>query len=298
LWRRDMLARLCSYALEAGIEREFVGKIIHARGLALDASQLGLADWPWPIRVHTFGRFRLLRGGDPLTFAGKAQRRPLDLLRALIACGGREVTEERITEALWPRIEGDSAHRSFTTTLHRLRKLLGEDRALQLSEGKLTLDGRCVWVDIWAFEQVTARIERMLRGPRENIDRDKLGELCERMVGLYAGPFLGNEPDKPWAQPARERQRHRFVRALAQACRHFQQAGEPERAVDLLERALEADGTAESLYRNLMQCYAQLGRNAEAAETYNRCRKALQATLGVEPSAETRALHEKILQPS
>lgn len=143
------------------------------------------------VRVQThqflaYGQFRLLRGGDPLTFAGKAQRRPLDLLRALIAYGGREVPEERITEALWPRIDGDSAHRSFTTTLHRLRKLLGEDRAVQLSEGKLTLDGRYVWVDTWAFEQVTARIEQMLRRPRENIDREKLGELCERMIELYA----------------------------------------------------------------------------------------------------------------
>ena len=106
--------------------------------------------------------------------AGKAQRRPLDLLRMLIAYGGREVTEERITEALWPRIDGDSAHRSFTTTLHRLRKLLGEDLAVHFSEGKLSLDGRYVWVDTWAFEQVTARIEQMLRRPRDSIARDKL----------------------------------------------------------------------------------------------------------------------------
>ena len=293
-----MLARLCSHALEVGIEREYVATIIRSRGLALDSAQLALADWPWAFRVQTFGQFRLLRGGDPLTFAGKAQRRPLDLLRVLIAYGGREVTEERITEALWPRIDGDSAHRSFTTTLHRLRKLLGEDRTVQLSEGKLTLDGRYVWLDTWAFEQVTARIEQMLRRPRESIDRDKLQQLCERMIGLYAGPFLGNEPEESWSLPMRDRERHRCMRAIAEACRYWQQAGHPERAVDLLERALEADNVAEGLYRHLMLCYAQLGRSAEAAETYNRCRKTFQALLRVEPSAETRALYEKILQPS
>lgn len=296
LWRPDMLARLCSHALEAGIEREFVAAIIRGRGLGLDASQLGFADWPWPFRVLTFGQFRLLRGGDPVTFAGKAQRRPLDLLRALVAHGGREVSEERITEALWPRIDGDSAHQSFTTTLHRLRKLLGEDRALLLSEGKLSLDGRYVWADTWAFEQVTARIEQTLRQPRERIERDKLERACSRMIELYAGPFLGNEPDEPWTLPMRERQR--FVRTTVEACRYWQQSGQPDRAVHLLERALEADNVAENLYRHLMLCYSQLGRQADAAETYNRCRKTLAAVLKVEPSAETRALYEKILQPS
>jgi len=298
LWRPDMLARLCSHALEAGIEREFVAKIIRARGLALDASQLALADWPWPYRVHTLGPFRLVKNGAALTFSGKAQRRPLELLKVVIANGGRDVSEERVTEALWPRIEGDSAHRSFTTTLHRLRKLLGEDRAIVLSEGRLTLDGRYVWLDTWALEQLTGRIEQVLRRSRESLDRDTLDQMCARMIELYAGPFLGNEPDEPWSLPIRERHRHRFMRAIGEACRYWQQANQPERAVDLLERAIEIDSLAESLYRHLMACYAQLGRNADAAETYNRCRKTLTAVLNVEPAPETRALYEKILQPS
>ena len=293
LWRPEMLARLCSYALEAGIEPEYVATLIRTRKLSLDASRLAVADWPWPFRVHTFGQFRLLRGGEPLTFAGKAQRRPLELLKVLIAHGGREVSEERITEALWPRIDGDSAHRSFTTTLHRLRKLLGEDRALQLSEGKLSLDGRYVWTDIWALEQVIARIEQILRQPHEAIDSEALDKLLLQLNGLYRGAFLGNEPDEPWCLPARERLRHRFLRAAGEASRYWQPA-QPAKAVELLERALEVDNVAESLYRHLMQCYAQLGRRAEAAETFQRCQKMLQASLGVEPSAETRAVYAEV----
>jgi DNA-binding SARP family transcriptional activator len=293
LWRPDMLARLCSYALEAGIEPEYVAALIRTRRLALDASRLAVADWPWPFRVHTLGQFRLLRNGEPLTFTGKAQRRPLELLKVLIANGGREVSEERITEALWPRIDGDSAHRSFTTTLHRLRKLLGEDRAVQLSEGKLSLDGRYVWTDTWALEQVITRIEQMLRQPHDTIEADDLDKLCVQLSGLYKGSFLGNEPEQPWSLPLRERLRHRFLRAAGEACR-FWQAAKPGRAVEFLERSLEADNVAESLYRHLMLCYAQLGRRADAAETFERCRKILQASLDAEPSAETRALYAEV----
>ena len=294
LWRPDMLARLCSYALEAGIEPEFVAKIIRARGLALDSSRMGVSDWPWPFRITTFGQFQIMRRGEPVTFAAKAQRRPLDLLRVLIAYGGRDVGEEWITEALWPRIDGDSAHRSFTTTLHRLRKLLGEDRAVVLSEGKLSFDGRYVWLDTWAFEQVAARVEQMLRRSRDSMDRDTFDALCDRAIALYGGAFLAREPDEPWALPMRERQRHRFMRVMTEVSRYLQEVGQPDRAVDLLERALEADGVAEGLYRHLMLCYLELGRSADAAETYQRCRTTLAAVLKAEPAAETRALYEKL----
>jgi len=296
LWRPDMLAKLCSHALEAGIERDFVSSMITARGLVLDAADSAIADWPWPYRVRTLGQFRLLRDDEPVTFSGKAQRRPLDLLRVLIASGGRDVPVERITEALWPRIDGDSARRSFTTTLHRLRKLIGNDRALHLSEGKLSLNGQLIWTDIWAFEQTSARLELLLRRPPERIGNEELQTLCERMVTLYAGPFLGNEPDEPWMFAARERLRHRLIRALQQASRHAQRAGFLDQASNWLERAVEADSAAEGLYRQLMWCYAQLGRRDDVAATYERCCKVISALTHAEPSAETREQFTELMQ--
>jgi DNA-binding SARP family transcriptional activator len=296
LWRPEPLARLCSHALEAGIEPHYVAEIIRARGLKFDASRSALADWPWPFRVYTLGRFRLLKGEKEVTFTGKGQRRPLELLKALIAYGGRQVTEERLAEALWPRIEGDSAHRSFTTTLHRLRKLLGEDRALVLAEGKLTLDGRYVWVDTWAFEQATARVDELLRGGTKRAEPEALAALAEPLLPLYTGQFLADEADAPWGLALRERLRSRFVRVVGEVGRYWREHAEPERAITLYERALEADDLSESFYRHLMLCYSELGRRAEAADVYSRCRKTLAARLGVEPSPETRAIYERLLE--
>jgi DNA-binding SARP family transcriptional activator len=298
LWRPAPLARLCSFALEAGIEPGFVAKLIRERGLALDASHSALLDWPWPLRVQTLGQFRVLSHGVPIKFAGKAQRRPLELLKVVIARGGSNVNEEHVTEALWPRIDGDSAHRSFTTTLHRLRKLLNEERAIVLSERKLTLDGRYIWTDYWAFEQAAGRIEQLLRRPREEIEVDTLTELCERLRGLYAGPFLGSEPEEGWILGMRDRMRTRFVRCIVEASRYWEQAGRPEQAIHLLEHGLEADNLAESIYRHLMMCYALSQRQAEAIDVYNRCRKTFATALGVQLSPETTAIYERLLQAS
>ena len=298
LWRPEMLAKLCSAALETQIETDYVSRLIEERRLQLDAVSSALLNWPWPLRVQTLGQFRVSRDGEAIAFTGKAQRRPLDLLKVVIAYGGRDVSEERVVEALWPRIDGDSAHRSFATTLHRLRKLLGEERALHLSDGKLTLDGKYIWVDTWAFEQIVSRINSLLHSRPEEVslDSETASRLCSQLVERYAGPFLASEPEQAWALQLRDRLRQRFVRAAVDLARYWLQGGEAERAIDVLELAIERDYASEGIYRSLMECYASLGRQAEAVDTYSRCRKMLAAMLRVEPSPETTALYEKLTQ--
>ncbi len=300
LWRPEMLSQLCSIALEQRIEPDFVSELIRERSLQLDAAHSALLNWPWPLRVQTLGQFRVFRNGEPIAFTGKAQRRPLDLLKVVIAFGGRDVSEERVVEALWPRIDGDSAHRSFATTLHRLRKLLGEEQAVQLSDGKLTLNGRFIWLDTWAFDQITSRITQALRPDNEDstIDNTMLSALSKRLLEFYKAPFLAGEPEQSWSLPLRERLHQRFVRVVVNLAHYWQHSDEAERAIDLLEMAVELDASSEGVYRNLMECYADLGRRAEAMDTYCRCRKMLAATLQIDPSPETTALYEKLTQPT
>ena len=51
---------------------------------------------------------------------------------------GRDVQElvalcDQLADALWPHMEADYAHKSFTATLHRLRRLLDDDDAVLLA---------------------------------------------------------------------------------------------------------------------------------------------------------------------
>jgi ATP/maltotriose-dependent transcriptional regulator MalT len=205
-WRPGAVARALEHALQAGIEPGYVRSLIKRRRLMPETQSQGAA-WPWAYRIQTFGGFRLLRHDEPLPAVGKAQRRPLELLKLLIACGGEQVPEGRVTDALWPRVDGDSAHRSFTSALHRLRKLLGEERAVVLHEGRLTLDRRYFWVDAWAFEGLAAEME----GTADPAHAARLGE---RMLALYRGPFMAGEDDAAWLIGPRERMRGRLERAV------------------------------------------------------------------------------------
>jgi two-component SAPR family response regulator len=116
------------------------------------------------------------------------------------------------------------------------------------------------------------------------------------MLSLYVGPFIAGDTDEAWYISPRERLRNRFVRAMGDIGHYWQQAGHWDRAVDYFQRSLEADHLAEGFYRHLMLCYRQLGRKAEAIDVYHRCRKTFTAVLSVDPSRETTAVYESLLQ--
>jgi two-component SAPR family response regulator len=107
---------------------------------------------------------------------------------------------------------------------------------------------------------------------------------------------MASEGEHPRYVAPRERMRNRFLRYLGALARFFEEHGAVERAADLYHRALDADPLSESCYRRLMLCYRSLGRQAEAVEIYDRCRRILRAELGVDPSPETAAIHRSLLK--
>jgi DNA-binding SARP family transcriptional activator len=285
-WRPDVMASLAVRALEAGIEVDYVRVLVRRRGLLPAEPPLELERWPWPLQVYTLGAFRLARDGAPVEFVGKVQKMPIALLEALVALGGRGVPETELAEALWPEADGDAAHQALATTLHRLRQLLGHEKAITLRDGRLGVDPRYCWVDAWAFERL---LDRADAGVRRDRPAGALA-LAERALALYRGPFLAGERDEPWVIPFRERLRRRFLRQIATLGHTWEAAGEWRRAVDCYERGLEIDDLAEEFYQGLMTCYLRLGRRADGLAVYRRCHATLLATLGVAPSPETERL--------
>ena len=266
----QVTAPVLALALTEDIERDYVRALIRRRKLPPPSADI--ADWPWPLALRTLGEFAIARDGVALVSKGKAQKKPLELLKALVAHGGRQVDAAMLTALLWPDAEGDDAKTSFDSNLYRLRKLLAADGAVQLAEGKLGLNPDVVWLDIWAFESALER------------------GLVDAALGLYRGHFLALDAAAPWVLPTRDRFQAKLVRGVLEHGEVLEQRGEWERAGRLYERALEVDNLAEALYRRLMVCLRESGDPAAALTTYRRCRELLSIVLNRAPSAETEAV--------
>jgi ATP/maltotriose-dependent transcriptional regulator MalT len=284
--------RLCHLALSEGIEVEYVRDIIRLQNIRPVAPDI--PHWPWPVKVYTLGTFRLEIDGSPLPSGRKAQHKPLDLLKALIAFGGRNVSVETLANALWPDAEADAAQSAMAVTLMRLRKLLKDDEAILLRDGKLSLDERRVWVDVWSLKRQLDALEATLRDAAK-ADAE-LGKLGQQVLALYPGHFLAAEADQPWMLPLRERLRARVLRVWLALGRRLQDAGRWDEAQSLYQRGVELDNLAEEFYRRLMICHRERGEQAEALTAYRRCRDMLSIVLGVKPSAETEAVRKSVMQ--
>lgn len=228
------------------------------------------------LRILTLGRFQVVRDGRPLAWRRKAPRRPLELLKAVIAFSRPEVPGPQLAEALWPDADGDRAMQAFESTLYRLRHVLGDRRGVLLRDGQLSLDPDRVWVDAMAFEA-------FLRCP----------ETIEQGLALYQGRFLEGT-EAPWVLPRREALHQTFLDQLDQLAQRHVGARRREQAIAWYQRGLEIDPLAEVCYRRLMAAYLQLGRRAEGLMVYRRCRTMLETHMGVAPSKETEMLARQL----
>ncbi|MDA8387746.1 MAG: bacterial transcriptional activator domain-containing protein [Nitrospiraceae bacterium] len=90
--------------------------------------------------------------------------------------------------------------------LHRLRNILGDENAVRLRGGRVSLDSRRCWVDARAFESMLEKAGYALK----NGDGKEAAHLLEKAAALYRGPFLPDE-GKPVIKSFRERLQARFA---------------------------------------------------------------------------------------
>ncbi|MEW6053047.1 MAG: BTAD domain-containing putative transcriptional regulator [Nitrospirota bacterium] len=294
---KGVMETISSKALEHEIEVPYVKSLICSNRILPDTTSLENEHWPWPLKIFTLGRFGIQKNGSVLRFSGKVQQRPLAMLKALIAFGGREVPEDRIIDILWPESDGDAAHSAFTTTLHRLRQLLGVEQAVVFHEGKVFLDPRYCWVDTWAFERILGKVDAswdsvFSEGKKGD---SNLIELAEKAVRMYSGAFLPGDRES-WMISIRERLRNKYLRNISRLGMYWETTGKMEKAVECYHKGLEVDDLAEEFYQRLMKCYRRMGRRSEAIGVYKRCFQVLDSVLGIEPSPETEALIRPLMR--
>lgn len=279
-WEPVMVTRLCVLALQHGIEPEYVKNLIRIYKLTPARATEPIEQWPYPVKLYTLGRFSLVRDGVPLSSGGKAQKKPLELLKTLLALGGREVNAAQLMEALWPQSDGDAASQAYHVTLKRLRDLIG-DTALIQEGGHLTLNPDVCWVDVWVFERALGQA---------GDDLDKISNALIR----YRGHFFTGE-DAPHLLSARERLKALYLKTVTTLGEKLEHSARHHDAQTLYETALKIDDLNESFYQGLMRTHAALNQPEQVRTTYERLRKLLKARLDLTPSAGTEQLKQALL---
>ncbi len=294
-WRPQVMARLCEKALLEGIETEFVQELIRKRVFLFPEKEKTPPEtdlWPYPVKIYTLGRFQVLINDSPLEFSGKMQKKPLGILKMLAARGPEGVPEKELLDILWPDVDGDLAQQSFDTTLHRLRKLLKNEKAVFLRDGQLGLDRRHVWVDLWSFEALCSGADGQPMGGQPLNGVSPL----ENALKIYKGKFLPLDALEAWAVSRQEKLDHLLFNLVMALGNVYEQEEKFEKAAAIYRKGIELNDAAEEFYQKLMLCFYRLGQRTEAIMVYNRCRSRLAAVLNIRPSSKTESIYASLLE--
>ena len=280
-----ILARLFEQALEHNIESHYVKRLIQINAL-LPTSERAIESWPWHTRIRVLGAGSINVESIALEFSSKAQKKPLALLKFLIAKGRRGVGQSQVAQELWPDSDGDAADSALRMAIHRLRKILQHEDAVCVSDGKIHLNNKMCWVDAWSLELMCERIEQM--------NDQELSSQGRQLLALYRGLPFEDETEHTWLLLARERWRSRFLRAIELIGAAEERRKAWDLALELYRRSVEVDPLNEEFYYRLMHCYFEQRKTAEAYSVYRRCKEVLSVTLGIRPSPRTEALRQRV----
>lgn len=275
-------AMTAELALEADVQRAHVKQIIRAQHLR--APSRACPEWPWPAKVSVLGTTAVAVSGCDIPTAGRSQRL-FELLRILVAAGPTGRSQQALEKHLWPDSDGPKA--ALAVALHRLRKLLGDDDAITVQSGVLTLDRERVWTDADALLQLCERIDDL----PASTSQARVRRLAWQLLTLYGGQ-LHREGDGPWIVAYGSRLRLRFIAAAELLGMRLEASGDWLAAGRIYRGMLGAEPLCEAAYRGLMRAAHAGGDLATAFSHYRFCRDTLSIILNRPPSAQTQRLAE------
>lgn len=244
------------------------------------------------LRFTVLGPVRAWRGEKELA-AGSPQQRAL--LAALLLRGGRTATAAELVDALWGDEPPHAALAALRTYASRIRKALGPDADLLVSESGgyaiRSADGRPLDLDHDHAEQYATEAEKA----RTAGERCRARDLLDRALALWDG-----EPLAGLAGPYVANQRTRLEEwrlSLAETRLELElELGSHAEAVSELTALTAAHPLRERLRELLMLALYRSGRQAEALAVYADTRRLLDDELGVDPRASLSELQQRILR--
>ncbi|MDQ2690526.1 MAG: hypothetical protein M3Y68_00680, partial [Chloroflexota bacterium] len=233
------------------------------------------------LQIRLLGQFDTRIDGKRVAIPTRAAQ---SLLAYLVLTAGTPHRREKLAGIFWPETSDENARKNLRQELWRIRKAIsaqGSSEKDYFLADELTLTFNPAgdyWLDV-------AQIER---------SGTDLQSLTTNLA-LYQGELLPGFYEE-WIGIERERVQSIFEARMAQLIDQLITSERWVAVEEWAERWLALSGAREPAYRALMLASGARGDMAKVASLYQRCTDELLEQLGVEPSAETRALYDGLLK--
>jgi len=232
------------------------------------------------LQIRLLGQFDIRLDGKRVTISSRAGQ---SLLAYIALTAGTPHRREKLAGLLWPDISDESARKNLRQELWRIRKALAGQNPitdyLLADEFTITFNRSAdYWLDATQMERPDLDIQSLTSN-----------------LSLYQGELLPGFFDD-WIVLERERIQTIFETKMEQLLSQLVAAERWTAVQEQGERWLALGNTPEPAYRALMLAHGARGDIAKVSSVYQRCIADLDEKIGLEPSAETRALYDGLLK--
>jgi DNA-binding SARP family transcriptional activator/tetratricopeptide (TPR) repeat protein len=238
------------------------------------------------VRVRVLGGL-VVEGIDLGRLSSRKARR---VLARLAIARSTPVAAEALADVVWGDAQPSHPVDQLSVLVSRLRSVLGAERITRGPAGyTLVAD----WLDVAVLGELATEARRRL----DTGATAPATAAARAAIELLRGPVLPEEPpDSEWLEADRaEAARHAATVRLV-AAEAALAGGDTWGAADAAQRALDAEPYDEAALRALMLAHERAGRPALALQAYASTAERLADDLGVDPSAETQAVHLRLLR--
>ena len=238
------------------------------------------------LNVSVLGPVEVRRDGLLLAVPGG---KTSELLVRLALEAGLAVRTDRLLEDLWAAEAINTRRNTLQSKVTRLRRALGDPRAVIGDDRGYRLAVEPPAVDALAVLEDTARAAALLDAGDDRGAADLGTSALER----YRGDVLSAAGE--WAEPHRARLDEARMKLVEIRCEARLRLGEASDVIGELEAAVARYAYQERLWELLMLALYRAGRQADALATYQRARARLAEDLGLDPGPRLRRLEQQIL---
>jgi len=233
----------------------------------------------------------LVRDGDLVIGVPAARQRVL--LAALLVNAGTVVSTDALADLMWDGKPPGGAVTTLRSHVLRLRRVLGPEagaRVATRSPGYVIEVGE-EEVDLLRFTCLCRQGGTCVR----SADWARASQTLGDALALWRGDPLADVASELLRRDEVPRLEELRLQAVEWRLEARLQQGRHAESLPELHSLTTRHPLREPFHRQLMLALVRCGRQAEALEAYQRARGVLREELGIEPGAELRELHQRVL---
>lgn len=253
------------------------------------------------MNIYLFGNFSIAVNGAEINETNWKTKKIAGILKYLILHRGKMTSRESLMELFWPESDKKAASMSLRAALYELRKVLtlfgipleGKDSLIyEKSSGLVVPASGMFSVDVNTFLSLNSELKR-LPSPKSEIQRT---DILEKMVSIYRGNLLEDEPYEDWAFFEREKLKSIYLEAALELTAIYIERKDSGKTEEILLKTLALDPYNEQACLFLLKLYISTNQRGRALKLYADFEKYLKKELNVKPDEKLVSIIRNIAQ--